>query len=175
MKKPMTDISHGKKFEADLKSEVFEGLGNQLPIYFERVMDSHEAGNIVRKADADFKLTITTAVKGRPFHFWIECKASIVHDTFATCFRISDFLKPDQVARMRIGERAGAKAVYLFRNVKENRVEVWNGKTIHEEYMNKRQKFFGEPAYELHFKNMRAWALSICTDPQTFLDTLNRY
>lgn len=175
MSKQMPDISYGKKFESDLQGEVFDKLGLQLPIYLEHVVDSHQAGNIIRKADCDFKLTITGPAKGRPFHFWIECKASMVNDTFATCFRDGKFLKPDQVARMRIGERAGAKAVYMFRNVRENRVEIWNGKTINTEYPQKRQKFTGQPAYELHYKNMRAWALSICTDPQTFLDVLNRY
>jgi hypothetical protein len=118
----------GKGFEHDVH-EQFRNLHLTLPVHWERVVDSHEAGNLVRKSDCDFKLTVRTSQLGRPWVHYIECKSSVKHESLRNGLR--SLVKPTQVAKMRIAERAGVFAWYWFRNENTKMVEIWTGQQIH--------------------------------------------
>lgn len=118
----------GKKFEHDLH-EQFRQLHLSLPIHWERVVDSYEAGNLVRKPDCDFKLTVKSDIRGQPHVHYIECKSSVTHKSLRNCLR--SILKTDQVAKMRMAARAGVNTWYLFRDETIKQVEVWKGSVIH--------------------------------------------
>lgn len=118
----------GKKFEHDLH-EQFRQLHLSLPIHWERVVDSYEAGNLVRKPDCDFKLTVKSDIRGQPHVHYIECKSSVTHKSLRNCLR--SILKTDQVAKMRMAARAGVNTWYLFRDETTKQVEVWEGSAIH--------------------------------------------
>lgn len=118
----------GKEFEHDLH-EGFEKLYLSLPVHWERVVDTYEAGNIVRKPDCDFKFTLRSDLIGQPFVHYIECKSSIRFKSLRNGLR--SLVKSDQVAKMRIAARAGVNTWYLFRHEPTKKIEVWEGEQIH--------------------------------------------
>lgn len=141
----------GKRFEHDVHDQ-FRNLHLTLPVHWERVVDSHEAGNLVRKSDCDFKLTVRSPQPGRPWVHYIECKSSIKHASLRNGLR--SLVKTTQVAKMRIAERAGVFAWYWFRNEKTKMVELWSGRQIHpvfvEETRLKEEPRLIIPSDELH-------------------------
>ena len=138
------DISHGKQFEKDL-SAVFSDLYKSYPVRFERTLDSADAGNVVRSADSDFRFLIRSADLGRPFVFYIECKASVTGKAFDGYFR--SLVKPNQNASMAAVRRAGASAVVLYRDLANNTIEAWYGVSVNAAYPHKRTKIDDIPFY----------------------------
>lgn len=164
-------LNIGKQFERML-TDVFEELRKKYPITWERVVDSYEAGNLLRKPDADFKLMMFDNVRGKPFMFWIEAKASGQYQFFGECFR--SMIKADQVAKMRLGERAGAYGMYWFHSLITGEIEVWSGKVINEAYPMKRQKLKAYPAHSIAKANLLPFAERIVRDPDGFLESMRR-
>lgn len=170
--KPNTD--HGKAFERKLH-DAFRQLYLKHPCTWERVIDSHEAGNIVRKADADFKLIVKSGLPGRPFAFNIEAKASVVVDTWQGSCEFRSFIKPNQVAKMRIAERAGVCGVYLFQAVRLDHIEVWPARPINDIHSTKRKPLGTNPAMTIAMANLDHWAHLIVTKPADFHAQLEKH
>jgi hypothetical protein len=162
-------IDHGKKFEK-LVHEAFRHLPAEHPILWERVVDSHDAGNLIRKADCDFKLTILGETAGQPFVFFIECKASINHNSFTDGGALRRLIKSDQVAKMRLAMRAGVTGLFLFHAVMTDTVEVWNAREVCEAWALKRTKFEGTPLKSLHLKEVPTFATHLVTHPRDISD-----
>lgn len=158
----ISDLSHGKAFERDL-AEVMLPLVKKHPIVWERVVDSAYAGNVIRDADCDFKLTVCGADIGKPYVFWIECKASEKSETFSENFR--DLVKTNQLALMRLGERAGVCCFYMFRSEITDRIEVWSMQDIAAWYYLKRSKMLSEPKFIL-MDDLTWFAREIVTNPE---------
>ena len=120
------DVKHGKVFEKHVH-EAFRKLHLTYPILWERVIDTHDAGNIISARDCDFKLVRD----GRVMH--IECKASTRYEHLH-----KSLVKPPQWGKFRLAARAGVKVKVWFHSVKTGWVEVWdwdaaqeaNGKTL---------------------------------------------
>lgn len=166
-------IDHGKKFERELSDAARDmKIVTRWPVLWERVMDSAGAGRVIRKADADFKLTVKSADHGRPYLFNIECKASTETETFAKGFR--SLIKSDQSAKMRIAHRAGVIGIYLFKDAIHNMIEVWYSKVIDEAYPLKRQPLLKEPAWRVSLSNLPFVLREMCTEPDKFIDRLRR-
>lgn len=162
-------IDHGKKFEK-LVHEAFKNLPAKHPILWERVIDSHGAGNLIRKADCDFKLIVPGVTPGQPFVFFIECKASVKYNSFTDGGALRQLIKPDQVAKMRLAMRAGVTGLFLFHAVMTDTVEVWDAHEVCKAWALKRTKFEGVPLKSLHLKEVPAFARKLVTNPE---DTSN--
>ncbi len=120
-------VDHGKAFERWLNDQMRD-IYTQLPIKWERVIDSHDAGNVIGKSDCDFKLTINSGCKGRPWVFFIECKASIKYKSLTDPGALRSLVKATQFAKLTLAERAGATSLILFREVvngKGEAIEIW--------------------------------------------------
>lgn len=120
----MKDISHGKAFEKWLHDE-FRGLHAKYPIRWERVVDTHDAGNLMGAVDADFKLTINSGLSGRPWVFYLECKASVKFQSLSAPRALRGLVKGPQFSRLRLAQRAGALSIILFQEVATGKIEVW--------------------------------------------------
>lgn len=142
-------------------------LEKQRPMVFERVVDSAYAGNLIRDADCDFKLTVPGDEIGRPFHFWIECKASMVSDTFSENFR--GLVKSNQLALMRKGERAGVCGFYMYRSVRLGRIEIWSLQDIAAWYYQKRVKMLSEPKFVFSNTRLKEWCNTLVDEPLRML------
>lgn len=162
----ISDLSHGKELERDLAAEMIP-LSKKHPCVWERVVDSGTAGNIIRDADCDFKLVVRSEEIGLPFLFWIECKASVNHDTFVTGFR--KLVKTNQLALMRIGERAGACGFYMFRSVKLQKIEIWSLQDIAAWYYQKRVTMLSEPKFVFADRRLPEFCEKLVTDPAHML------
>lgn len=161
---------HGKKFEREL-SDAFKKKHLTHAIRFDRITDTAMAGNIIGKQDADFRLMARSPVPGCPYMFYLECKASVLHTTFGSCFR--SYVKDHQQARLRLAMRAGAAVVYLFHSVETGDVELWAGKIIHDAWPLKRQKFYGRPFMTVHINNLELLAEQWSREPGAFLTKIN--
>lgn len=155
MKKP--DTAHGKEFEKEVH-DAFRNLYNLLPILWERVIDTHDAGNVVRKADSDFKLTINSGLPGRPYLFFIECKASVVYDRLTDNGARRSLIGADQIAKMRLAMRAGVQGIFLFKSLNRSMIEVWDAAPVIEAWSKKRFKWVAEPAGEVALADLDTWA-----------------
>lgn len=160
------DTIHGKRFEKKL-SDAFKPLVKKHPITLERIMDSAAAGNIIRASEADFRLMIKSKSTFRPYHFLIECKASVNHEVFNTGFR--SLIKKGQLPLMRIASRAGSGCLYLFESLITNEVEVWDARQLYEAYYQKRVKFHGVPKYVVASANLPIFAARWVESPETFM------
>lgn len=159
---------HGKNFEKAV-NEAFKPLPTKYPIRWERVVDSHDVGSLIRASDCDFKLTVKSESYGRPYLFYIECKASINYTSLTNGGALRQLIKPNQVAKMRLAARAGCAILYFFNSVLENTVEVWNGKQINEAWEQKRTEFNGEPITLVVKKQLNVLALDLVTKPERFV------
>lgn len=162
----ISDLSHGKALERDLATEMNK-LEMKVPMLWERVVDSAYAGNIIRDADCDFKLTVPGAGIGQPFLFWIECKASINHTTFVTGFR--GLVKTNQLALMRKGERAGACGFYMFRAEPSKKIEIWSLQDIAAWYYQKRVTMLSEPKFVFGDHRLAEFCEKLVTQPDHML------
>lgn len=171
---PAQRNKHGKEFEKFVHEEAFHNLHLTYPIVWERVMDSAGAGNLVRAAESDFKLTARGTEIGRPYVFPIECKASSLETTFSKCFK--DLIDSNQVAKLRIAQRAGTYGVYFFYSTISKEIEVWSAKIVNAAYLLNQRKhpFHGQPAYVIGRANFPVWAVQVCAKPQNFLADLIR-
>lgn len=156
----------GKVFEARV-SRAFRDLDKIYPISFKRLIDSREAGNLVKAQESDFELIVKSEHPGRPYHFMIEAKSSDKYETFSTCFR--PMVKVNQRARMMARERAGAKGLYLFYTSRMNHIELWDGDVICTEWPNKRKPLSAQPRMIIDLKNLEQFAIYMVRNPLEFV------
>lgn len=123
------DIRHGKEFEKEVH-EAFRPLYLKYPIRWERVLDTYDAGSMVRKADCDFKITVNSGIMGRPWVINIECKASRKHTSLQDGGALRSLIKSDQIATMRIALRSGVLGQYWFKSVETGRIEIWKAEDV---------------------------------------------
>lgn len=171
-KSPSQLNKHGKAFEK-IVSDAFSPLETKHPIVWERVIDSAAAGNLIRDAEADFRLRVKSENPGQPFEFLIECKASVLENSFNRCFR--SLIKPAQLPLMRKAARAGCCCLYLFHSVNNREIEIWSLKQLKEAYYAKRTKFEGQPLYVLEQKDLPNFALRLVTRTKAFINLLGEF
>lgn len=163
------DTLHGKIFEKAL-NDAFSQLYKTLPVRWGRVLDSAAAGNLVKKADADFKLMVPSEHECCPFMFHIEAKATVSDKPFQTNFRA--LVKGHQNAAMVMSMRAGCQGVYFVQKTNERVFEIWDAKLVSRFYGVKRVAIDGIPAYTVAMANLDTFALQLCKDPRFLLDRL---
>ena len=156
----------GKAFEG-MVSRAFRELDKTYPISFKRLIDSREAGNIVKAQESDFELIVKSGLPGRPFHFMIEAKSSEKFETFSTCFR--PMVKVNQRAKMMARERAGCKGLYLFFSEKLGHIELWDGDVICEAWPHKRKPLNAQPRMVIDRKNLDEFAVYLIRNPAEFI------
>lgn len=144
------DLKHGKEFEKEVH-EQFRKLYLKYPCTWERVVDSHDAGNIVRQADCDFKLTVKSPRDGAPWVFNIECKASVKYLSLADGGACRKLIKSDQIALMRIARRAGVGGVYMFKSTVTGIVEVWEADQVIDAWKDKGKRNRGIDSTPIRF------------------------
>lgn len=137
---PTLDNKRGKFLEAKL-NKYGKQLVKELPCFFHRFTDTHDAGNFVGPTPGDFMLMTS---KGR---FLLECKESIVLESLTE--DLNGFLVGTQTAFARLWERAGGQAYYLFLDRRAEMVELWQAKVINDAWIerkkispNQREKHF---------------------------------
>lgn len=150
------DTAHGKAFEKAIH-EAVRNLNATLPIMWERVIDSHDAGNLIRNADCDFKLTVKSSSPGRPWVFHIECKASVKFPSLASNGARRSLIKGDQIGKMRLCERAGAHGIFLFLDVRAGVVEVWDAPAVIEAWGKKRYNWVAQPSQRFRLEQATEW------------------
>jgi len=156
------DIQHGKEFEREW-AEAFAPLYKSYRCRFERVLDSASAGNLVRKADSDFKLQVESGLYGRPYSFYVECKASNAGKPFANYYR--SLVKSSQNSSLQMAARCGAIAVVAYKDVLTGEIQIWSGKIINVCYPVKRVALNGSPAYHTNLRNLSGFAESWVISP----------
>lgn len=170
---PKDSNKHGHEFEG-LCNAAFNPLEKKYPIKWERIIDSRAAGNIIRDAEGDFRLKINERqLAGLSYDFVIECKASVVENSFNRCFR--SLIGSNQLALMRKEARAGAVCIYLFHSVNNREIEVWSMKQLRDSYYEKRTEFTGEPVYIVEESNFKKFAERWVVNPQQFISILGDY
>ncbi len=157
----------GKVFEAKV-AKHFKPLQETLPVQFKRIMDSREAGNLVRTTEADFEFLVKSDLPGRPFRFLIECKSSDKFTEFSSCFR--SMIKPQQRALMMLAERAGSTGYYLFYSSQSNEIEVWRASVLLPEWPKKRQALTKHPLLRIAPASLHSLAQLMATKPSEFVD-----
>lgn len=162
---PSQRNAHGKVFERFVDN-CFRPLTRTHPCEWERVLDSAAAGNVVRSADADFKLQIHSGYIGRPWRFYIECKSSVKHESLSSCLR--SMVKPHQMAKLRLAYRSGAVPLILFEN-QDQLVEIWYAKDLFDVYSLKRVAVEELPAKSITKKNFPRFAENLVTQPKIFI------
>jgi hypothetical protein len=160
------DNSHGKAFE-NMTNSAFGPLHLKLPMTWERIIDSAAAGNFIAAREGDFRLRINSGVRGQPFEFLIECKASVLDDTFAKCFK--RLIGEKQLPKMRLACRAGAIGLYLFHSVNTHEIEIWDFRQVAKAYYEKRTKFEDVPKYLVSEMNYSYFANQLCSKPAQFI------
>lgn len=153
------DIKHGKEFEKEIH-DAFRDLYKTLPILWERVVDTHDAGNVIRQADCDFKLTINSGIQGKPNLIFVECKASNRFRSLADNGARRSLIKGEQIAKMRLALRAGTAGIFLFKDASNKRVQAWEASEVIEAWGKKRVAWDGRPMDEFHLKYLNDWAYS---------------
>lgn len=126
------EIKHGKEFEKRI-DPFFSNLYKDHPVRWERVLDTAAAGNLVRKAESDFKFIRRSRETGAPYTFLLECKSSV--DTscpFYSNFR--RFVKSGQNAAIAGMRRGGGTSIILFQRLYDKMIEIWPGRCINEGY-----------------------------------------
>lgn len=170
--KAKPDTSHGHEFEQELHG-AFKDAYKRFPVRWGRVMDTAGAGNIIGKAEADFRLMICSAMAGMPLMFHIEAKATIRPEV---CFERNyrDFVKPHQNAAMIMSVRAGATGLYFFKRVYAHEFEVWNSSLIGDVYPTKRTAIKGAPAmkWSTDEASLALFAEYVCRNPADFLASI---
>lgn len=163
------DTSHGKELERDCTA-AFGDLYKSFPCRWERTLDSGAAGNIVRNADSDFRLLVRSNWSGRPFLFYIECKASKQGKPFANYFR--SLVKGNQNASLAAARRGGAEAFVIYRDCILNQIEIWRGRDINAAYGYKRQAMQATPAFVFDNSRLSAFAVFCASRPGDLLSSL---
>ncbi len=171
MKGKTPDTIHGKIFESEIKGTM-TGIENRLPIRFSKVVDSAIAGNIISKADSDFRLQVAGQLPGQPYVFHIEAKATVTDKLFESNFRA--FVKGSQNASMVLNARAGASCCYFFKRVNEGCFEVWDAVLVSRSYPHLRSKVEGHAAFTIAMPNLGAFMLKVCENPAYLADALLR-
>lgn len=163
------DTSHGKELERDCTA-AFGDLYKSFPCRWERTLDSGAAGNIVRNADSDFRLLVRSNWSGRPFLFYIECKASKQGKLFANYFR--SLVKANQNASLAAARRGGAEAFVIYRDCMYDRIEIWRARDINAAYGYKRQPMQASPIFQFDNSRLGSFALFCVSKPNELLAAL---
>jgi hypothetical protein len=164
------DIIHGQIFQSDLHA-AFKDLDKRFPVRWGRVIDSAGAGNLIKKADADFKFQLRAPEVGRPFYLTIEAKATVMDKKFNTYFR--SLVKPHQNGAMIMQMRAGAQGCYIVRFVNRKEIELWDAWLIGAYYPLLRKPIVGEPALIIKDDELQSFAVRCC-DPVFLQGLLGR-
>lgn len=165
------DTSHGKELERDC-SAAFSSLYKSYRCRWERTLDTAAAGSIVRSADSDFRLLINSGVQGKPFLFYIECKASKQGKPFQSLFR--SLVKPGQNAALHAVRRGGAQSFVLYRDCVKGVLEIWRGRDINAWYTEKRKPMDASPAVVAPNEQLPLMAQLFVQHPQKLLDALEK-
>jgi penicillin-binding protein-related factor A (putative recombinase) len=110
------------KSATDLEGKVndwFVSAQEVRPLIFERILDSKAAGNLVKRAPADFYFLYN----GR--FAYLEAKFSEKHVTLRSC--LSSAVRPHQLASARLVQRAGGRYWFLFYSKVSEQYEIWDG------------------------------------------------
>jgi hypothetical protein len=134
---------------------------------WERIVDSAAAGNFITAREADFRMRIKSALRGQPYEFLIECKASTIDTTFAKCFK--RLIGEKQLPKMRLAVRAGAIGLYFFYSVTTDEIEIWDFQQVAKAYYEKRVKFEEVPRYLVAGKNYLYFARQMVEKPYRFI------
>lgn len=148
---------HGKAFEKEVH-DAFRSLYLKHPIRWDRIVDSHDAGNIVKSTDSDFKLTIASSKPGYPLVFCIECKASIDFDSLADNGARRSLIRAPQLARMRLAMRAGMTGLYFFKSMGTGYIEVWDAHRVVDAWAKKRYHWVAQPDIRIMSDDLKKWA-----------------
>jgi hypothetical protein len=167
--KPGTKI--GKDFEKFV-DPIFRALMLEMPLYWSRLTDSAAAGNLIGAKEGDFELTFPLGPRGHSLAFTVECKASAVHASLASCYK--DAIRSGQAGKMRLRVRGGFYGVYLFYSVENEEIEVWSHAPLLAALYMKRVKFYCRPAYVIDKGNFPVFARMWASNPQEILDKLIR-
>jgi hypothetical protein len=134
---------------------------------WERVIDSAAAGNFIEARESDFRMRIKSALRGQPYEFLIECKASTIDTTFAKCFK--RLIGDKQLPKMRLAVRAGAIGLYFFYSVTTDEIEIWDFSQVAKAYYTKRVKFEDVPRYIVSGVNYPIFAKKMVENPERFI------
>lgn len=165
------DIQHGKEFEKSV-NEAFKNLYMQYPFRWERTVDSGAAGNLIRRADSDYRMLWKSPQPGQPYLLYVECKASNQGKPFENVFR--SLVKGTQNASLQMARRAGAEACVLFHNMAACAIEVWRGVDINEQYFIARKPIPVGPAYKFPEVMLPEFAVWAASHPAEFMAGLHR-
>ena len=118
----MTPVKLGAWFEDHLKTHL-KYLSSQEKMYAYRMPDTKAAGNYLPDSPADF-LLMTTGVGG----ILLEAKASAKHCSLRSC--LSSNVSTAQALHHRLWSRAGGRSFFLFCSVKNQTLELWDGRYV---------------------------------------------
>ena len=163
------DIRHGKEFERACNA-AFSKLYMRFPIRWERVLDTGAAGNLVRKADSDYRILQRSDIEGQPFMTYVECKASVQGKDFRNIFR--SLVKGEQNASLQMARRAGAQACVFYKDIQYGVIEVWRGRDINEQYPIARKPMLADPAFRFSADMLFDFAELVAQNPWAFHSAL---
>ena len=162
------DIKYGKIFENKIK-DATTGFENQYPVRITKIVDSFTAGNVIGKADSDFRLQIRSQISDAPYVIYLEAKATVRDIDFAGAFR---GIVARQYAAMVMNMRAGAGCCYFMWHVNKNHFEVWDAGLISQYFSKPRVRIDGHAAFTIAIGNLETFMRQIVTNPTHFLEGL---
>lgn len=118
----------GTKFQDDTQA-VLKDLQSKHPLFFDRFYDTKSTGRFGGKTKV--------FIPPRPGDFLVghngmasvlECKASEVHKTLRA--GMSSLVADGQCAKMRMWIRSLNCGFFIFRNLMEDVIEVWDGEVV---------------------------------------------
>lgn len=124
----------GKDFENKVQ-RALEDRQRTLPVVCLRLYDTRSAGNYLPSQPGDFVL----CNDGQSI--LIEVKSSEKHDSLADRRApLTSLFDEEQVAKMRLWYRAGAKVLVIFQSQETGIMEIWPGNYIAECYITSRKR-----------------------------------
>ena len=164
------NAKQGKVAEGKVHA-AFRELYKRYPMRWQKITDSGVARSVIGAVESDFMLVIESGTPGCPYSFVIEVKSSRVHESFADGFK--KLIRPAQLAKMRLAERAGQIGVYVFFSTRTGVIEVWPAKAVFAKYY-ERAGELGFPAYRITAKTLPKFAENVVKAPEEFRLTLIR-
>lgn len=167
------DIKHGKAFEKRVDAQ-FRNLYKDHPVKWERPPDSAEAGDVIRKADSDYRYFVPSLTDGAPYSFLVECKATVRNISFRTRHR--EFLSRSQNSAMAAMRRCGGNGFVLFQDLHQGIIEVWGARGVNAAFEQLRTPIDSPAnmAFPDTEENILALAMFILKYPATFSHQINR-
>lgn len=128
-----TAQQRGKDFEGKVQ-DYLRSMERKRRVITLRLYDTRSAGNYLPAQPGDF----VTVAHSKPF--LIEAKSSEVHRSLAgKRAPLTSLFDPEQVAKMRLWKRAGAKVWVIFQSQETKLIELWDGAYIGECFVTPRQ------------------------------------